>query len=214
MIKLVIFDLDGTLLNTLEDLKECTNYILRKYQFPEHPLDSYRYFVGNGIPVLIQKAIPENTPKELELQILEEFLDYYDIHKADLTAPYPGIVSLLETLQNKDIQIAVASNKIHNAMAPLMLFYFPTIQFLAALGSREGVPPKPHPQIVEDIISMTDFDLSEVLYVGDTKVDMETAHRAHLKAVGVLWGFRDREELECANAEYIIKYPGELLDLL
>ncbi len=214
MIKLVIFDLDGTLLDTLEDLKECTNYILRKYQFPEHPLDSYRYFVGNGIPVLIQKAIPDNTPKELELQILEEFLEYYSIHKADRTAPYSGIVSLLETLQNKGIQIAVASNKIHDAMAPLMQFYFPTIQFLAALGSREGVPPKPHPQIVEDIISMTDFDLSEVLYVGDTKVDMDTAHQAHLKAVGVLWGFRDREELEGAGAEYIINSPEQLLPLI
>ena len=214
MIKLVIFDLDGTLLNTLEDLKECTNYILRKYHFPEHPLDSYRYFVGNGIPVLIQKAIPTGTPKELEVKILEEFLAFYDLHKADLTAPYPGIVQLLETLQNKGIQIAVASNKVHDAMAPLMAYYFPKIKFLAAIGNREGIPPKPHPQIVADIISMTDFDLSEVLYVGDTKVDMETAHRAQLTAVGVLWGFRDREELEESNAEYIIGNPKELLDLL
>ena len=214
MIKLVIFDLDGTLLNTLEDLKECTNYILRKYHFPEHPLDSYRYFVGNGIPVLIQKAIPSGTPKEIEVKILEEFLAYYDLHKADLTAPYPGIVSLLETIQDQGIQIAVASNKIHDAMAPLMEYYFPTIRFLAALGNREGVPPKPDPQIVKDIISMTDFNLSEVLYVGDTKVDMETAHRAQLQAVGVLWGFRDREELEESHAEYIISTPDQLLDLL
>lgn len=214
MIKLVIFDLDGTLLNTLEDLKECTNYILRKYQFPEHPLDQYRYFVGNGITVLIEKAVPEGTPKELKKQILKEFLAYYDIHKADVTAPYPGIVDLLEQLQERGIQIAVASNKIHDAMAPLMAHYFPTIQFLAAYGSKEGVPPKPDPQIVEDIISLTNLDHSQILYVGDTKVDMDTAHHANLKAVGVLWGFRDRDELEGANADYIISKPEELLQLV
>lgn len=214
MIKLVIFDLDGTLLNTLEDLKECTNYILRKYHFPEHPLDSYRFFVGNGITVLIEKAIPVGTSEELKKQILQEFLAYYDLHKADFTAPYPGIVSLLENLQKRGIQIAVASNKIHEAMDPLMEHYFPSIDFLAAYGSKEGVPPKPHPQIVEDIISMTNYEHSEILYVGDTKVDMDTAHSAKLKAVGVLWGFRDREELEGARADYIISKPEELLLLI
>lgn len=214
MIKLVIFDLDGTLLNTLEDLKECTNYILRKYHFPEHPLDSYRYFVGNGITVLIEKAIPPGTSDQLKKQILQDFLVYYDIHKADITKPYPGIVSLLETLQDKGIQLAVASNKIHEAMAPLMKHYFPSIDFLAAYGSKEGVPPKPHPQIVEDIISLTNLDHSQILYVGDTKVDMDTAHHANLKAVGVLWGFRDRDELEGANADFIISKPEELLQLI
>lgn len=214
MTKLVIFDLDGTLLDTLQDLADCTNFILRKFGFPEHPLESYKYFVGNGIPVLIHKAIPEGTSKEVEDRVLAEFLPYYDLHKADLTAPYSGIVDLLEQLHQQQILIAVASNKIHDAMAPLMQHYFPTIPFLAALGNRVGVPPKPDPAIVEDIIQLSGFSKDEVLYVGDTKVDMDTAHNAGLRAVGVLWGFRDREELESAGAEYIIQYPGELLDLL
>ncbi|MBP1673512.1 MAG: phosphoglycolate phosphatase [Bacteroidetes bacterium] len=214
MTKLIIFDLDGTLLDTLQDLADCTNFILRKYGFPEHPLDSYKYFVGNGIPVLIHKAVPEGTSKEVEESVLADFLPYYDLHKADLTAPYQGIVDLLEQLHQQQILIAVASNKIHDAMAPLMKYYFPSIPFLATLGNRVGVPPKPNPAIVEEIIGLSGFNKDEILYVGDTKVDMDTAQNAGLRAVGVLWGFRDREELEGASAEYIIQNPGELLDLL
>lgn len=214
MIKLVIFDLDGTLLNTLEDLKTCTNHVLKQHGFPEHPLNQYRYFVGNGIPVLIKRALPEGTPKETVQMVLSDFFAYYDLHKADLTAPYEGIVELLEYLQDHKVMLAVASNKIDNAVAPLMDYYFPTIRFVSALGSREGVLPKPDPTIVEDILKIAKVEKSEVLYVGDTAVDMDTAHNAGLTAVGVLWGFRDLQELRQAKAEYIISNPAELKSLL
>jgi len=215
MIRLVIFDLDGTLLNTLQDLADCTNVVLRQHGFPEHPEDAYRYFVGNGIPTLIERALPDTarTP-EVIAQVLADFMPYYDLHKADKTAPYSGIIELLETLQKKNIAIAVASNKTHSAMAPLLAHYFPTIKFAAFFGNRPQVPIKPHPQIVEDVLNQTGISKIETLYVGDTAVDMETAQNAGLRKIGVLWGFREKEELVSAGADILVENPEEILNYL
>ncbi len=214
MTKLVIFDLDGTLLDSLEDLADSCNYLLRKYGFPEHPLDSYRYFVGDGIHKLVERILPEDKRQaDFVEQVFQEMVAYYDIHKADKTMPYHGIVETLEVLQRKGVMLAVASNKVNKAMMPLMEHYFPTISFAAVLGQREGIPVKPHPQIVFDILKMAGVSAEEALYVGDTGVDMDTAHRAGLKAVGALWGYRDRQELAEHQAEYIIAQPMELLEL-
>lgn len=214
MIKLVIFDLDGTLLNSLEDLADSCNYLLRKYGFPEHPLDSYRYFVGDGIHKLVERVLPEDKrQQDFVEQFFQEMVAYYDIHKADKTMPYFGIVETLETLQQQGTMLAVASNKVNKAMIPLMEHYFPTIKFTAVLGQREGIPVKPHPQIIFDILEMAKVNADECLYVGDTDVDMDTAHRAGLKAVGALWGYRDRQELTEHQAEYIIAQPMELLKI-
>lgn len=214
MIKLVIFDLDGTLLNSLEDLADSCNYLLRKYGFPVHPLDSYRYFVGDGIHKLVERVLPEEKrQQDFVEQFFQEMVAYYDIHKADKTMPYFGIVETLETLQQQGTMLAVASNKVNKAMMPLMEHYFPTIKFTAVLGQREGVPVKPHPQIVYDILKIAKVRPEEALYVGDTDVDMDTAHRAGLKAVGALWGYRDRQELTEHQAEYIIAQPTELVKL-
>ena len=215
MIKLVIFDLDGTLLDSLADLADSCNYLLRNYGFPEHPLDSYRYFVGDGIHKLVERVLPKDKRQmDFVEQFFQEMVAYYDIHKADKTMPYFGIVETLETLQQQGTMLAVATNKVNKAMMPLMEHYFPTIKFTAVLGQREGIPVKPHPQIVYDILQIADVRPEEALYVGDTDVDMDTAHGAGLKAVGALWGYRDRQELTEHHAEYIIAKPMELVELI
>ena len=210
--KLIIFDLDGTLLNTLEDLADSGNYILSKYGFNQHSLDDYRYFVGNGIYKLVERILPENKrEKTFVEEVRSEFMTYYDQHKADKTAPYQGIIELLEELQQRGIQMAIASNKAQEAMDPLVEFYFPTVTFAAVFGQRTGIPTKPNPDIVFDILNKTNISKSDTLYVGDTAVDMQTAKSAGVKSVGVLWGFRPKEELVQAQAELIIEKPEELL---
>lgn len=214
-IKLIIFDLDGTLLNTLDDLADAANYVLSNHGFPTHPVDAYRYFVGNGMPTLITRILPEGQKEGAIYETcFKEFLEYYTLHMHDKTTIYEGLIDTLEALQSRGIQLAVATNKVQTALAPLMAEYFPTIRWAALFGQRPGVPTKPDPQIVYDILDQTGFQKQETLYLGDTNVDMQTAHGAGLTAVGVLWGYRPRPELEEANAEFIIKHPSEILTLL
>lgn len=214
MIRLVIFDMDGTILDTLQDLADCTNHLLHNHDYPKHPLDVYRYFVGNGIKTLIERAIPETerTPEKIET-LYQEFLPYYELHKEDKTCAYPGILELLRDFRQRGVMVAIASNKVQSAMESLVERYFPGIDFAAVLGYREGVPPKPHPAIVEDILKITGVEKSDVLYVGDTAVDMETAASANVRKVGVLWGFRNRQELETAEADFIVEEPREILGI-
>lgn len=194
--RLAIFDLDGTLLNTIADLATATNQALDACGFPTHPIEAYPFFVGNGINKLFERALPaEARTEENVLRIRAHFLPYYDEHNADLSRPYPGIPQLLENLQAAGIQVAVASNKYHRATEKLIRHYFPTIRFAAILGQREGVPIKPHPQIVEDILALVPVSKEEVIYIGDSGVDMQTALNAGVESIGVTWGFRPREEL-------------------
>lgn len=194
--RLAIFDLDGTLLNTIADLATATNQALDACGFSTHPIEAYPFFVGNGINKLFERALPaEARTEENVLRIRAHFLPYYDEHNADLSRPYPGIPQLLENLQAAGIQVAVASNKYHRATEKLIRHYFPTIRFAAILGQREGVPIKPHPQIVEDILALVPVSKEEVIYIGDSGVDMQTAHNAGVESIGVTWGFRPREEL-------------------
>ena len=194
--RLAIFDLDGTLLNTIADLATATNQALEACGFPTHPIEAYPFFVGNGINKLFERALPaEARTEENVLRIRAHFLPYYDEHNADLSRPYPGIPQLLENLQAAGIQMAVASNKYHRATEKLIRHYFPTIRFSAILGQREGVPIKPHPQIVEDILALVPVSKEEVIYIGDSGVDMQTALNAGVESIGVTWGFRPREEL-------------------
>ncbi len=215
MKRLLIFDLDGTLLNTLEDLADAANYVLQAHGFPTHPVDAYRYFVGNGMPTLIQRILPEGCKSGAVYDTcFKEFLDYYTIHMHDKTRVYEGLTQTLETLQLQGRMLAVATNKVHSALAPLMANYYPTIQWRVLLGQRQGVPVKPDPQIVYDILNEAECSKEETLYLGDTSVDMDTAHRAGLQAVGVLWGYRPESELVEAKADFIIKNPSEILTLL
>lgn len=179
MKKLVIFDLDGTLLNTIADLAQSTNHALSVLGYPTHEESAYNFMVGNGINKLFERALPEGEKSEENvLRVRKEFIPYYDAHNADKSRPYPGIPELLEQLQSLGLQIAVASNKYQAATQKLIAHYFPKINFVAVFGQREGVNVKPDPTIVDDILSIAKTDRKDVLYVGDSGVDMQTAINA------------------------------------
>ncbi|OAV72114.1 Phosphoglycolate phosphatase [Bacteroidales bacterium Barb4] len=215
MIKLAIFDMDGTILNTIADLADSTNYALCQNGFPVHPAEAYRFFVGNGINKLFERALPEGERTEANiLRIRQSFLPYYKEHDTDHTAPYPGIFDLLWQLQKWGILLAVASNKYHVATCKLTDFYFPEISFVSVLGQREDVAPKPDPAIVYDILLAAAVQKEETLYIGDSGVDMQTAINSGVVSCGVTWGFRPRAELEAFHPDYIVSKPVEILALV
>lgn len=213
--KLVIFDLDGTLINSVADLGQATNHALQLHGFPMHDLSKYNYFVGNGVTKLIERALPEQFRDEATIEkVKSDFLDYYMRHKTDLTRPYDGIPELLHALQEKGVKIAVASNKFIAGTQALVKGFFPDIDFCAVLGQREGVPIKPDPYIANEAMQLAGVDRGDCLYVGDTATDMQTASNAGLESVGVSWGFRPVSELKDAGAAHIIDKPAELLSLV
>lgn len=215
MKKLVIFDLDGTLLNTIADLAAATNYALQACGYPTHDTDAYRFFVGNGINKLFERALPEGSrSKENVLKIRSLFVPYYNEHNADLSRPYPGIENLLETLQKKGYMLAVASNKYHEATQKLIKQYFPRINFLAILGQRENIPAKPNPQVVYEIMEKAGVERNEVVYIGDSSVDMQTGANAGVTTIGVCWGFRPRTELEAYSPSLIAEQAEDILHFL
>ena len=215
MIKLVAFDLDGTLVNSLEDLADSANHALMDLGFPEHDVNEYRYFVGSGVDKLFERALPEGEKTEENvLRVRKEFIPYYDVHNADDSRPYPGISELLSYLQSEGIQLAVASNKYQAATEKLIAYYFPEIRFTAVFGQREGVNVKPDPAVVFDILKLADVEKENVLYVGDSGVDMQTAANANVTACGVTWGFRPRTELEKFNPAYIVDSAKEIEKLI
>lgn len=215
MRNLIIFDLDGTLLNTIADLAQSTNYVLHKLGFPVHEESAYNFMVGNGINKLFERALPDGEKTEQNiLRVRKEFLVYYSQHNADMSSPYPGIPELLKTLNENGKKLAVASNKYHDGTRKLVDLYFPEIPFIAVLGQRDGIAPKPDPTIVYDIIREGNFDKDEILYVGDSGVDMQTAINAGVTSCGVTWGFRPKEELEKFNPDYIVDKPGEILRII
>lgn len=212
---MVIFDLDGTLLNTIDDLATSTNYALRCAGYPEHGLSEYPAFVGNGVDKLLERALPaEYRDEETVLRIKKDFIAHYSEHNADLTRPYGGIPELLDELHGRGVVMAVTSNKYQEATLWLIRHYFGPDLFRVVLGQREGVPVKPDPAIVYDVLRQTGCSAEDALYVGDSGVDMRTAANAGIFSVGVSWGFRSRRELEENGACRLIDRPGELLDLL
>lgn len=215
MKSLVIFDLDGTLLNTIDDLGTATNFALEAEGFPTHLLDAYRMMVGNGVSRLIERALPEEHRNvETIDRVREHFRVYYDEHLADHSTPYPGIPELLRELRSMDVALAVASNKYQEAVSRLISITFPDIDWTEVEGHRPGIPSKPDPSIVFDILSLHPTPKSQVLYVGDSGVDMETARRACVESVGVTWGFRPVSELRDYHADHIIYNPADILPLV
>jgi len=212
---LVIFDLDGTLLDTVADLATSTNYALERCGFPTHETAAYKLFVGNGINKLFERALPDGAKdQETILKIRKYFIEYYNDHNSELTVPYPGISELLSTLQSKNIQLAVASNKYHQATTELIQHFFPDINFAAVFGQREKVPIKPNPAIVNDILTITGTERKDALYIGDSGVDMQTAQNAGIDAAGVTWGFRPRAELEQFEPKYIVDNTSKILEII
>ena len=215
MKRLVVFDLDGTLINSIADLTVAVNQALVACGYPTHSEQECSMMVGNGVRKLLERALPEGERTEENVERIRElFIPFYDIHNADLSRPYEGICELLGELQARGIMMAVASNKYHSATQKLIAHYFPNIRFEVVLGHREGVPAKPHPQIVDDIIAHTGVLKEDILYVGDTSVDMQTAANAGVDVIGVSWGYRPREELATHNPLAIIDHPNELIGYL
>lgn len=215
MKKLAIFDLDGTLLNTIADLAGATNYALRECGYPTHDTDTYRYFVGNGINKLFERALPESERSEANVQKIRSlFVPYYNVHNADLSRPYPGIVNVLDTLQQRGMMLAVASNKYQEATYKLIKQYFPEIDFVQIFGQREGVPAKPDPTVIFEIIEKTGVKKEEVVYLGDSCVDMQTGINAGVTTIGVSWGFRPRTELEAYHPDFIADRTEDILKFL
>lgn len=215
MKKLAIFDLDGTLLNTIADLAHSTNYALNKLGYPTHEIEKYNFMVGNGVNKLFERALPEGEKTEENIRrVRNEFVPHYDIHNADDSRPYPGISELLSYLQSTGIQLAVASNKYQAATEKLVAHYFPQINFTAVFGQREGVNVKPDPIIVFDILKLANVEKEDVLYIGDSGVDMQTAANAGVTACGVTWGFRPKSELEAFNPAYIVDTAEKIKELI
>lgn len=215
MMQLIIFDLDGTLLNTLDDLAAAANAALCTCGFPTRSLEEVRQFVGNGVAKLLERALPEKEKTAENLaRIKNAFFSYYDQHLWDYTHPYEGIQEVLTALQRHHIKLAVASNKYQAAAERLITYFFPDISFVAVLGQRENIPTKPNPQIVFDIFRITGINPKDVLYVGDSAVDMQTAQNAGVQACGVTWGFRSRNELASCQPNYLINEPSQLLEML
>lgn len=211
---LVIFDLDGTLLNTIDDLAAATNHALGACGFPIYTVAACRQFVGNGVSKLLERALPENARTSQNIaKVRAAFFAYYDEHLTDWTLPYEGIEPLLTSLQARGIKLAVCSNKYQRATQHLMAHFFPQIKFACIQGQRQGLALKPYPQMVEEILRTIQEKKENCLYVGDSDVDMQTAQNAGIKACAVTWGFRSREELAAYRPAYLVDSPTQILML-
>lgn len=210
MKKLAIFDLDGTLLNTISDLGNSCNYALNKMGFPEHPLTVYNFMVGNGVRKLLERAQPDADASTIDT-LLKYFREHYDEHSTDTTTPYPGIPELLDTLTEAGVAVAVASNKYQAATERIIRHFFPDVPFVSIQGQIDDRLPKPDPSIVFAILNQHPTPKADVLYVGDSAVDIETARRACVESVGVTWGFRPVSELRRAYADHLVSSPAEIL---
>lgn len=213
MKKLLIFDLDGTLLNTISDLGKACNYALEKMGFATHPIQAYAYMVGNGVRNLMRKA-QQDADEETIDKLLEYFKEYYNEHCLDTTKPYPGINELLTNLTSQGVAFAVASNKYQEATDKIIRGCFPEFEFVAIEGQREGRHKKPDPSIIFSILEKYPVAKRDVIYIGDSGIDIECAKRACVESIGVTWGFRSLGELRRANADHIVSHPAEILDHL
>ena len=214
MYQTVIFDLDGTLLNTLEDLADAGNWVCRNNGWPEHTLEEFKMMVGHGIPNLVQQFSPADCRSPLlMLNTLAQFSEYYGQHNLDKTRPYPGIAEMLHSLRKSGVQMAVYSNKADEFSRAIVDHIFPGV-FDLIRGKLPGVPVKPDPTGVRTVLKELGALPSRTLFVGDSDVDIHTAHNGQMAACGVTWGFRRREELEKAGAEYLADTPENLRSLI
>ena len=213
MYKHVIFDLDGTLLNTIDDLADAGNHVCTLHGWPTHTVDAFKLMVGNGIPKLVERFAPQGTSQEVLDQAYQEFMDWYGVHKEDKTAPYAGMPEVAKALREAGVSIAVLSNKADAMAGPVVEHYYPGI-FPVVQGALPGLPTKPDPTLLHKLMERLGATREDTLFVGDSNVDIRTAKNGGLTGCGVLWGFRSREELEAAGADVIVSTPQELQDLI
>ncbi len=209
MIKTIIFDLDGTLLNTLEDLKEATNFALSEFGYPKRSLEEIRCFVGNGVRKLIERAVPENCDNVDKCLCI--FKENYSENMCNHTVPYNGILKILSDIKAEGLKIGVVSNKFDSAVKELCKKYFGEL-IDAAIGQADDVPKKPAPDGVFKVMKELGADKNSTVYAGDSDVDIETAKNAGLPCIGVTWGFRDRKNLE--GADFIIDHPCDIIKII
>lgn len=210
MFHAVIFDLDGTLLNTLDDLADSCNFVLAEKGFPTFPNPQYRKFVGNGAAILMKRIHPEGTPQEELDDSLAKFTAYYSDHKDIKTAPYEGIPDLLAKLRAKGIRLCVLSNKPHEISRVIVRQYFGDDTFDIILGKSQAFPVKPDPASCHYVTDKLGLAKKQVLYVGDSNVDMQTARNAGLTSCGVCWGFRSEAELQAEGADHLAHTPDDI----
>lgn len=209
----VIFDLDGTLLNTLEDLADSTNYAMRAFGLKERSINEVRNFVGNGVDVLIERAVEGAIPKEQELECLDVFKQHYSKNMDNKTKPYDGIMDVIKELLKRGYHIAIVSNKFDAAVKGLNVDYFEGL-FPVAIGASDTVAKKPAPDSVIKALQELHSDKERAVYVGDSDVDIMTARNSGLPCISVTWGFCDEELQRSMGTDYIIHKPEELLDVL
>lgn len=213
MYSLAIFDLDGTLLDTLDDLYNAVNFALGEFAFPLRSKDEVRRFIGNGVKKLIERATPDGTSCEVNEACLQVFREYYLRHMRDCTLPFDGVTELLSALRHKGIKTVVVSNKLHEAVKELCEDYFPGL-IDVAIGVSCEEERKPNPvNVLKALDSFGETD-STAIYIGDSAVDVQTAHNASLRCIGVTWGFRTKEDLLCAGCEFTADNTDEVFRLI
>lgn len=212
MVRAVLFDLDGTLTNTLEDIADAMNRSLRLHGLPEWPLDAYRYLVGDGAKKLAERAVRDR--QELALSVQQEYQAYYQEHTRVKTQPYDGVPEMLRALQDKGLKLAVFSNKPDADTKNVVAHFFPDIPWAAVRGQIEGVPVKPDPTGALAVAEALEIPPAEFLYLGDTATDMHCAVNAGMLPIGALWGFRTAEELQSSGARQLVQHPMDVLSCL
>ncbi|MBP3719391.1 MAG: HAD family hydrolase [Eubacterium sp.] len=213
MITTIVWDMDGTVLNTLIDLRDSVNYLLRKYNMPEHTIEEYRRYFGSGIRYALECAVVDGTPSETINEMLPIFKEHYDIHCLDNTCPYDGILDAMKKLKEKGYKMAIVSNKIDSAVKELNEKFFKEYVDVA-IGETPGTKRKPAPDMVEQALKELGSSKKESIYIGDSEVDLQTARNSNLPCISVLWGFRDRDYLIEQGATTFAETPEELIQLL
>ena len=209
----IIFDMDGTVLNTLDDLTVSVNYVLRQFNMPERTLEEYRRFFGNGIKYALEQAVPEGTKASVIDEMLPVFKEHYDKHCLDKTGPYAGITELMKELKSRGYKMAIVSNKIDSAVKELnQKFFSEAVE--VAIGEKSGIRRKPAPDTVYEALRELKSSVEQAVYIGDSEVDFETAKNSGLPCISVLWGFRDKDFLIDIGADNFASDPSEIPEIL
>ena len=212
-INTVIFDMDGTVLNTLDDLTTSVNYTMEKFGFPQRTLEDYRRAFGNGIRKTIELTVPEGTSQEVIDEMVPVFKEHYDVHCLDKTGPYAGIIELMRELKKRGYKMAIVSNKIDSAVKELNQKFFSEV-IEVAIGEQDGIKRKPAPDMVVKAMDELGSSADEAVYIGDSEVDFATAKNSNLPCISVLWGFRDKAYLEEIGASIFAEEPDNILEIL